>query len=62
MVLGAPRIDVIRVITATTYSPLMPWPASIASASRVKASTTVSARSLRPSNKASETKSIDHIV
>ena len=39
----------------------MPWSTSIASASRVNASTTVSARNRRPSNGASETKSIGHI-
>ena len=61
MVLGAPRIDEIRAIASTTCSPLMPWSTSIARASRVKASTTVSARNRRPSNRASETKSIDHI-
>lgn len=38
----------------------MPWPTSIASASRVNASTTVSAFKRHRSNSASETKSIDH--
>jgi hypothetical protein len=61
MVLGVPRIDEIRVIASTTCSPVIPWSTSIAKASRVKASTKVSARNRRPSNRASETKSIDHI-
>lgn len=50
-----------RMALGATCSPLMPWLTSIASASRVNASTNVSARSRRPSNSASETKSIDHI-
>lgn len=61
MVLGAPRTDAIRATAATTCSPFMPWSTSIASAPRVKASTTVSARNRHPSNSASRTKSIDHI-
>ena len=43
MVFGPPRVDVIRVVLATTCSPLTPWATSVASASRVNASTTVSA-------------------
>ena len=57
--LGAPRISANRLITVTTCSPRMPWSTSMASASRVNASTTVKARSRRPSKSASETKSID---
>lgn len=61
MVLGTPRIDEIRAIALTICSPLILWSMSIASASRVKASAPVSARNYRPSDKASETKSIDHV-
>jgi hypothetical protein len=60
-VFGAPRTDAIRIIVAITCSPLKPLSTSIASVSRMKAMTTVSARNRRPSNSTSETKSIDHI-
>ena len=61
LVLGAPRASTMRVIASTTCSLLMPWSTLIVNASLVNASTTVSARNRRPSNNASETKSIDHI-
>ena len=47
IVLGAPRLAVMRDMVSTTCSPLMPGSTSMAKGSRVKASTTVKARSLR---------------
>src|SRR3569832_1227974 len=58
IVVGKPRYAAIRSSVLTTSSPLRLCPTSIARLSRVKLSTTVSARKRLPSNNASATKSM----
>ncbi len=53
IVLGDPRLAVMRDMVSTTRSQLMPGSTSMDKASQVLASTTVKARSFRPSNRMS---------
>jgi hypothetical protein len=58
IVLGLPRSAASRSRTSTTWKALKPVLGTIASASRVWQSMTAKIRNGRPSNKASDTKSI----